>query len=333
MKKRIYILILIMIMSILVGCSNEIKETTPIKVTEFVLGTIVDIQIYDEKDQEAVKLVTDRLREIEALMTINKEESDLQNLNKSGAEGYVVNKETYKVIEDSLKYAEMSNGMFDPTIGPLIKLWNIGTDDARVPEQTEIESALPLVNYKNVKLIEGNKVVLKEKNMIIDLGSIAKGYAADVAVEILKENKVERAIINLGGNIYALGDKGNGDPWKIGIQDPFSDRGEYLGVVSIANQTVVTSGIYERYFEEGGKRYHHIINPNTGYPVNNELASVTIVSDSSIDADALSTTTFVMGRDEGLKLIESIDNCEAIFVTKDKDIIVSSGLKNNFVQN
>lgn len=332
--KRIFNLITMLLIctSILSGCGSQ-KEKEPIKKTEFVLGTIVDIQIYDEKDILVVDKVMSRLREIENDMTINRDKSDLQDLNNNSGVPYRVKADTYEVVKRALYYSEISNGNFDMTIGPLIKLWNIGSDNPRLPEFKEIEDGLSLVNYKDVVLMKDQTILLKKKGMIIDLGSIAKGYAADEAVKIMKDNGVKKAILNLGGNIYALGSKANGQGWKIGIQDPYSDRGEYLGIVTIKDETVVTSGIYERYFEKDGIRYHHILDPKTGYPVENNVASVTIVSSSSIDADGLSTTLFVLGVEEGLKLVESLDNVDAVFITKDKEISVSSGLKDNFQEN
>lgn len=335
MKKKI--LIIFMLTAILLsGCASNKSSTDqakPIKTTEFVLGTIVDIIVYDEKDVKAVNKVFTRLRDIESLMTINKEESELQSLNNSGELGVTLSDDTLTVLKRAVYYAEISNGLFDPTIGPLIKIWNIGSDNARVPLEDEINQALNLIDYRDIKFDDNNVVSLSKPGMIVDLGSIAKGYAADEAVSLLKDNGVTKAIVNLGGNIYALGNKSDGVPWKIGIQDPNNDRGEYLGSVNIANQTVVTSGIYERFFEQDGIRYHHILNPKTGYPMDNELASVTIVSDSSIDADALSTTLFVLGYEKGMKLVETIPNSDAVFVTKDKKIYVSSGLKENFKRN
>jgi thiamine biosynthesis lipoprotein len=166
--------------------------------------------------------------------------------------------------------------------------------------------------------------------MKVDLGAIAKGYAADEVARILKENGVKHAIINLGGNVMTIGGNPNGKPWRIGIQDPYNPRGEYLGILPIKDKTVVTSGTYERYFIENGKRYHHILDPDTGYPTDNKLDSVSIITDKSIDGDGLSTSTLLLGLDEGMKLIEKLENVEAIFVTSDKQVYVSSGLKKDF---
>lgn len=166
--------------------------------------------------------------------------------------------------------------------------------------------------------------------MKIDLGGIAKGYTADVITDILKENGVEHALVDLGGNIYALGNNPEGRPWKIGVQNPFDSRGKIVGYVPVENKSVVTSGIYERYIEKDGKKYHHILNPFTGYPYDNELAGITIISDKSIDGDALSTSVFSKGLEGGMKFIEKLPNIEAVFVTKDNKVYITSGLKNTF---
>ena len=188
-----------------------------------------------------------------------------------------------------------------------------------------------LVDYKKLSLNKKNLTAkLEEEGMKVDLGAIAKGYAADEVARVLKESGVEHAIVNLGGNIMTLGGNPNGNPWRIGIQDPFNPRGDFLGVVFVKDQTVVTSGTYERYFEENGKKYHHILNPATGYPIENNLHSVSIITDKSIDGDGLSTAALLIGLEEGVKLIESLEHVEAIFITSDKKVYISSGLKNNF---
>jgi thiamine biosynthesis lipoprotein len=166
--------------------------------------------------------------------------------------------------------------------------------------------------------------------MIIDLGAIAKGYAADEVSKVLKENAVEHAIINLGGNVFAMGKNFDGDLWKVGIQDPFSQRGDIIGMIEVENKSIVTSGIYEKYFEKDGKKYHHILNTSTGYPCDNSIAGVSIVSEKSIDGDAISTSVFSLGLEDGMKFINTIPGVECIFITKDKQVYITTGLKDNF---
>lgn len=330
-KKFLLLFILIFTLSIISTACN-ITEKKPMSKNGFFLGTFCKITIYDKTSKDILDKAFNRINEIENKMTINKKNSEVININsKSGLDFVKVSPDTFDVIEKSLYYSQLSKGKFDISIGSIDKLWNIGTDKARVPSHKEIKSKIPLVNYKNIKLNKkDSSIMLKEKGMLIDLGGIAKGYVADEVKKVLAENGVKQALINLGGNVVTLGNKVDGTEWKIGIQDPFNPRGKYLGIISVPNKTIVTSGIYERYFEKDGKQYHHILDTKTGYPVDNSLVSVSIISDKSIDADALSTTIFSLGLDDGLKLVESLDNVDAIFVTKDYEIYISSSIKNNF---
>lgn len=311
------------------GCNTK-KE--PISKSSFFMGTLVNITLYDKFDETILDKVFNKISEIESLLSLNIKDSEINKINNmAGMEPVKVSSTTFDVIEKSLEYSKLSNGNFDITIGPLVKLWGIGSEDAKVPNDTEILNTLDLINYENIVLNKKeSSVFLTENNMILDLGAIAKGYIADVISEILLEEGVTKAIIDLGGNIFALGEKSKNENWTIGIQNPFENRGAPLGTLSVSNQSVVTSGIYERYLEVNNIKYHHLLNPKTGFPYDNNLASVTIVSSKSIDGDALSTSTFGMGTSEGLKLIESLEDIEGIFVTKSKEVFVSSGLKNNF---
>ena len=336
-NKRISVLIIVILLFIIVtGCSNDLTniKNEPIKKTQFIFGTIIDITIYDNASDKVFDKAFERLKEIENKMTINREDSQIIDINsKAGKDSVKVSDDTFYVIKRGKYFSELSGGRFDISIGPLVKLWNIGTDYARIPSQEEIDINKDLVNYNNVILNESEKsVMLKKEGMILDLGGIAKGYGADEIARILKENNVEHAIINLGGNIFTHGNKPDGNMWKVGVQNPFSPRGDYIGIVNVANQTVVTSGIYERFFieKESGKRYHHILDSDTGYPVENNLAGVSIIANSSIDADSLSTSVFSLGLDEGMKVIEDLEYAEAVFITKNSEVFVTSGLAENF---
>lgn len=300
--------------------------------TYYDLGTVSEITLYNVKEDDAnniLKKCGDILLNIDNTMGKTREYSEISKINEKAGEEYVeVSDETFSVIKKAIYFSNISDGVFDITIGPVVDLWGIGTDNARVPSSKEINEKLPLVNYKDISLDEKNKSVkLNKKNMEIDLGGIAKGYAADKIAEYLKEENVESAIINLGGNVYALGEKDKNTAFKVGIQDPTNERGNSIGSINVSNESVVTSGIYERYIKKDGVIYHHMIDPSTGYPFDNNLSSVTIVSSSSIIGDGLSTTTFGLGLEKGMKLIESIDNTDAIFITKDKKVYTTSNLK------
>jgi thiamine biosynthesis lipoprotein len=244
------------------------------------------------------------------------------------------------VVESALNYAERSGGAFDPTIGPLVKLWNIGQDNARIPGDDEIRETLDRINWRDVLVDrEAGTVYLRRPGMALDLGGIAKGYAADEAVRIIKKYRIKGAVIDLGGNVFAYGEKaGNWPwqklPWRIGIQNPgenaLENRGRYIGVMELRNKTVVTSGVYERFLEVDGRQYHHILSTTNGYPVESGLLSVTIIADRSIDADALSTSAFALGWEKGAALIESIEGAAAVFVFEDLSVRCTKGVEEYF---
>lgn len=325
-------LLLILSSFILLASCNKNITTEPIAKTEFVLGTVCTITLYDDEADEAFEESFQRLKEIEDKMTINAAGSEVDLVNNAAGEEYIkVSKDTFFVISEGKKYSELSGGLFDISVGPLVKLWNIGTDSARLPTQEEINSKLPLVGYENILLDENeNKIMLKNKDMIIDLGGIAKGYAADEVKRILKDYGIKNAIINLGGNVLTIGDNPQGRPWRIGIQNPDASRGDYVGTIQSTDQTIVTSGIYERYFVADGKHYHHMLNPYDGYPFDNNLASVTIITDKSIIADAFSTSVFGKGLEKGLEYVSEQKDMEAIFITLDNKVYITPGLKDNF---
>ncbi|MGZ9586387.1 FAD:protein FMN transferase [Paenibacillus marinisediminis] len=308
--------------------ANEIKQET-----YYIFDTIVTVKIYDKRatDQD-FKNINDLLVNIENKMSRTLKSSELYKLNEHAGKGpYKVSADTFEVISKAIDYAQQTNGAFDPTVGPLVNSWNIGHEDAHVPPQAEIDADLPLVGYEMVQLDEANQTVTLEKpGMVMDLGGIAKGYAADVIANYIREAGYNSAIVDLGGNIYAVGEKPGGLDWTIGVQDPNETRGNPIGKMKVKDKTIVTSGVYERYFVENGKHYHHILDRKTGYPVDNNLNSVTIVTDKSTDADALSTAIFSLGIEKGLEFIESKTDAEAIFITKDQKVYMSSGISKIF---
>lgn len=329
MFKRTVVLLLIALL--FVACRQEaVEELTQ---TTYALGTVITINLYDQGDEALMQALIQRLGEIETLMSAQKEESELSEItSQAGIAPVQVSSETYEVINRAIYYAEISDGKFDPTIGPIVSLWGIGTEGAKVPTQEEIDTALELVDYEKIVLNdEGLTVYLPVDGMSIDLGGIAKGYAADELVELLEAANIERAMINLGGNIYAYGEKENGAPYKVAIQTPYDTRNTYFGYTELKNATVVTSGPYERYFEEDGIIYHHIFDAHTGYPVQSDVASVSIVAETSMDADALSTVLFTMTPADGLALIESMAGIDCIYVDKSYKLTLSSGLVSTFV--
>lgn len=324
-------LVIILFLGFALINKNETSEKELVEKTNYIMGTVINLTMYDDVDEEIFEGAFDVIRDIEKKMSLQIDTSELNEINKNGYDNFVeVSDETSFVIEKGIDYSQISQGYFDITIGPAVKLWGIGSKDAKVPSDDDLKVALSKVDYRDVE-IEDKKVKLNSQGMIVDLGGIAKGFAADKVVDYLKSNGIEKAIVDLGGNIYTLGSKEDDSPWTIGIQNPYNEaRGDFLGSLSVEDKSVVTSGVYERYLEEDNKKYHHILDPFKGYPVDNELMSVTIVSDKSLDGDALSTAVFALGVDEGSKLVKSLDDVEAIFVTKDKEVFLTDQLKSDF---
>jgi len=310
--------------------------------SQYALGTFCTINLFDRGNSSLYSLAFNRIRGLENVFSANLEGTDLDRVNKSaGLNPVKVSPELMDVLEKALEYAEKSGGAFDPTVGPLVKLWGIGTDEAHVPETEEIQKALELIDYREVEINrkEGT-VFLRRAGMALDLGAIAKGYAVDETARLLAKEGIKSGIIDLGGDIFAMGERkersGRGAYWRIGVQDPRADRGNYIGILSAKNKSVVTSGMYERFFEKDGKRYHHIFSIGLlsaglqpaacGFPVENNLLSVTIVADNSIDADALSTAAFVLGWEKGRELIAGVEGAGGIFVFDDLTVHVTENL-------
>ncbi len=294
------------------------------------LGTVCTVNLYGGGTERALDAVFTRLHEIEDRMTVERD-SEVSRVNKAaGVRPVKVSADTFSVIAAGLERSRVGGGLFDITVGPLVKLWGIGTEKARVPSAQEIRAARAKVDYRRVRLDrKAGSVFLEDRGMALDLGGIAKGYASDEAQRILGENGVSHAIINLGGNVETLGLKPDGSLWRIGIQDPGKPRGEYLGVVKVGQTAVVTSGVYERYFEEKGVRYHHIMDPRTGYPARSGLLSVTVVAERGIMADGSSALAFILGREAGRSYLESA-GLEGIFVTEKHEVYVTPRLRAAF---
>ena len=303
--------------------------------TEFALGTVCTVTLYEQGKNSLYNDIFSRIREIENLMSLNISSSDISRINSNaGIKPVSVHENTFKVIERAVYFAQLSGGAFDPAIGPIVSLWGISGDNPRCPSQEEIDKILPLVNWRNIELdANANSVFLTQHGMSLDLGAIAKGYAADAAAEILKNAGIKRGLVDLGGNIIVIGEKKDKSPWRVGIQNPYGNRRDFFGIVHTDEKTIVTSGIYERNFEEDGRFFHHLFSPFDGYPADNGLISVTVIMDISMEADALSTAAFVLGYEKGLFLIESIPGVEAIFVFNDRSVQVTKGVEFTITDN
>ena len=285
------------------------EPSEPLTATAYKLNTVVTITLYDSRDQAVLDGAMELCDEYERIFSRTLPESELYRLNagtlpqEDGA--YILSDPLADLVGQGLSYSELSDGAFDITIGPVSSLWDFTSGTALLPDEEELSQALALVDYRQVSL-EGNLLRFGMEGMQLDLGAIAKGYIADRMKDYLIEEGVGSAIIDLGGNILCLGTRPDGALFRIGIQRPFAERSETAAIAQIDGKSVVSSGIYERFFEKEGKLYHHLLNPRTGYPYENGLTSVTILSDLSVDGDGLSTSCFALGLEEGMKLAESL---------------------------
>lgn len=333
MKMRI--LVCCIALPALLSLASCERSTEPLRGNTYLLGTVLNVAIHDGGyKEELIDRVFERVAEIEARMstsTSDYETTELLAVNRAAGESAMsVSPDTYEVLQEALRFSRLTDGAFDVTIWPLVTLWGIGTDSARVPSPEEIAAARELVDYSSLELLPDRSVYLALPGMGVDVGAIAKGYAADEAARILTEAGVEHALLDFGGNILLIGNKPDGSPWRIGVQRPDGERSSFIGVLSLADQSVVTSGPYERFFEQDGVRYHHILDGATGYPAENGLGQVTIVTSRSMEADALSTACYVLGLEKGRALIESLPQVEAIFVTEDRVVHLTEGLGDRF---
>ena len=304
------------------ACSGKPE---PISKTGCYFDTVVTITLYCDDAGKYIDECFAMAERYEKLFSATMEGSDIYKLNHCNGQVTALDPETVVLIQEGIRYTKESNGSFDITVGNLSSIWQQSIKEQRLPKESDVSSALSTVSYKNV-VINGNTVQLLNDTKI-DLGGIAKGYIADRMKEYLLSQGVKNGLINLGGNVLAVGPKSPDEPmYNIAIQSPFSKNGEAIASVKITDQSVVTSGTYQRYFNEKGRVYHHILDLTTGYPCDNDLDSVTIICKKSIDGDALSTTVFLMGCDDGLQYVENTKDTEAIFITKKGDIKTTSGI-------
>lgn len=326
----------------LVGCGNAKPKVElmkdPYQKTEFHIGTITTIRVWDKDKKDAVKDAFARIAKSDKQMSVNGDGSLADKINAAAGEHPVkVPTDMWPLFEKAKYYSENSGGVFDASIGAFTNLWRIGFPDAHVPAQKEIDAAKPLVGWKkNVVLDEKNHTVfLKQKGVRLDFGGIAKGYIADQVWQTLKQHGVTTAVIDLGGNLVVMGKSpaGKNKDWNVGIQSPTASRGDAVGYVPEHNKSVVTAGIYEKFLKTKDHTYIYLIDPATGYPYENNLAGVSIVSDKSVNGDALSNVAFNKGLKGGLAYMNELhrkNGTEAIFITKDKKLYLTDGLKKTF---
>lgn len=332
MKLRKYILTVmigITAMTVLSSCANKENAVKgqPDQSTQeiFAMDTHMSLTAYGSNSEEAVNMAVQEINRLDAMFSVGNADSDVTKINENGSGE--VSEETAFIMNRAMQVSEKTNGAFDITIYPLMELWGFTTKNYRVPESSEIAEALKGVSYTNVS-VNGQQVALTSGSSI-DLGGIAKGYTSSRVIQIMKDCGIEHAIVNLGGNVQVLGTKTDGSDWRVAIQNPASEN-SYLGILSTTDKAVITSGGYERYFEQDGQVYHHIIDTQTGYPSDSDLTSVTIVYSDGTTADALSTALFAMGLDGAKKLYRSGDIDFDMILFDGSRVYVSEGIASGF---
>ncbi|AKL94140.1 thiamine biosynthesis lipoprotein ApbE [Clostridium aceticum] len=328
------LVVLLLLSLFLTSCKDQTPQL--VREQQFVLGTFGQIHAYSTSTKEGNEALTkayQRIHEIENMMSVAIQDSDVDLINRSaGLQPVEVSEETLKVIQEGLAYYEVTEGAFNIGLGRLIDLWGISIESTanpttRPPSEEEIQAAKSHIDLQQLEIKNG-EVFVKDADMRVDLGGIAKGYAVDEAAKTLREAGIESGFVNLGGDIYVLGPKPDGSLWKMGVQNPEVGSTNVIIKIELANRSIVSSGDYQRYFidEETNQRYHHILDPKTGYPTDNELTSVTIISNSAIEGDVWSTAVFIMGLEKGLETLETLPDVEGILVTKDKTVYTTSGI-------
>ena len=321
-KKAVRTLAAIFTAALLTSCSKT--ETENIYIGGFIaMDTYISATVYGEGGESAAKAAKEEILRLESLFSVTDDKSDVSRINCSEGNGAEVSGETAELIRFALEMCENSGGSLDITMYPVVREWGFTTGEYKIPDNDTLTNLLDKVNYSSVR-VDGNTVTVPQDTMI-DLGAAAKGYAGDRAIQILKEKGITSGLVNLGGNVQVLGGKPDGTDWSVGVQNPFGDG--YVCVLNVRDTAVVTSGNYERYFEEDGVRYWHIIDPADGFPADNGIVSATVIGDSGAFCDALSTAIFVMGREKAEKLWSESGEFEMILVLENGDVVISEGVE------
>ena len=291
--------------------------------TIFAMDTVMTLTVQGERAKEALDAAISRIFELEALLSVTNEQSEIFKLNHAEGADVQLSHEVYTLLETAVAYSEQFHKIFDCTISPVVALWGFYTDEFRVPSPEELEDALSSVNFQNVQLKDGNIAALKNGAQV-DLGGIAKGYAAEKVRDILCSYQIKNAILDLGGNVLALGKRNGTNLWRVAVRDP-TDTTAQLCVFQVSDLALVTSGSYQRYFEKDGVRYHHILDPKTGLPTQNDLLSVTIITENAIYADVLSTALFIMGYEDAVSFWKHKNDFEVVFVLQSGEVVMTEG--------
>lgn len=325
-KRNIAVIVIVMLTAALIfsGCVGNKSANSDF----FAMDTYMSITAYGPKADDAVKKAEEYVQNMDMLMSTGDAGSEISRLNVNGRAQ--LSEDTAAVLKRALQVCRDTDGCFDPTVYALSEVWGFTTKKYTVPDDAGISSARKCVNASAVRVDDNDVAVIDVDGVKVDMGGIAKGYTSSGVMDLFREYRIESGIVNLGGNVQVMGTKPDGTQWKIGIRNPDADTG-YFGVLSAENTAVVTSGGYERYFEQDGRTYHHIIDPRTGYPAESGLLSVTVVSNDGTLADALSTALFVMGGSKAVRYWQNSEyDFDIILMKSDKSLIVSEGLKDSF---
>lgn len=334
MKKSYFrlsgVLLFLLCIAMLTACQNS-DENKKVSKDIFAMDTYMTVTAYGKNAENGVNKAVDEINRLETVLSAEKQESDIYKLNETGSG--TLSTDTKDIVSKALEINKTTNGAFDISIYPLMVKWGFTTQKYNVPSKNEISKLLKDVDSSKIIFDEKSGNVKLKENMKIDLGGIAKGYTSNRVMQIFKECGVKSGLVSLGGNVQALGTKTDGTAWQIAIENP-DKSSDYIGVVSVKDKAVITSGGYERYFEKNGKTYHHILDPETGYPAESGVKSVTIVSDDGTLADALSTSLFVMGKEKALDYWHEHKNeFDTVLVEDNGDITITGGLEKIFKSN
>lgn len=329
-KNFIYIIVVVLAAVLCAAAFKRQQDSnTSYDISFFAMDTFFNIRVYGAYSDEVKKNCENRVEDLENLFSVTREDSDIAKIN--AGETIPVGEDTFLLIKTALELCDETEGALDITIYPVLKKWGFTTEGYHIPDVSELDPLLETVDYTSIELDDKENKIIVPEGAEVDLGAVAKGYTGDCLLALLREYGVESALLDLGGNVQTLGAKPDGSPWKIAVRDPFGET-EGLGVLEVTDKAVITSGGYERYFiGEDGKRYWHILDPSNGYPADSGLVSVTIVGDSGVRCDGLSTALFVMGKDEAEEFWRRQGDFEMILVTEDRKIYLTEGLEDSFV--
>ncbi|MDE6150042.1 MAG: FAD:protein FMN transferase [Ruminococcus sp.] len=305
----------------------SVDKTEAKTIDLFAMDTYMTLSAYGENAENALNKAKERINQLDSLLSTGNKNSEIYSLNLNGKGS--LSEDTSEVFKSALDISEQTKGAFNPVVYPLMEAWGFADKNFRIPDNETISKLLTLTDTNNIDF-NNNDVSFQKEGMKVDFGGIAKGYTSSKIMDIFKESGVESGMICLGGNVQVLGTKPDGSLWRVAIQNPDSET-EYLGILQISDKAVITSGSYERYFEQNGKRYHHILDPKTGYPSESGLKSVTIISNDGTLADGLSTALFVMGLDKALSFWKlHSDEFDVIFYSEENELYITDGVKDYF---